>query len=162
MKGPTRLDQAEITAAAQELAIQVAAASEGAPTAAMVADAVMSLEQKAKLKRQLIREDLLEKIHDMLRRMDQPHTEYFPVKDDVLTRVYPTAPHSAVRNYAVAFATLFKEYRLEAGEATDRPEATTRILDVVKDDHERELLRKAIDKAIEDERKALLDGRLPD
>lgn len=93
----------------------------------------------------MLQKQLLEKLRDALDRMDEAHLEFFPTKDDVMERTYPKAPANAFKAYAQAFATLFKEYRLEVGEATDRPETTTRILDEVKGDHEREAIKRMID-----------------
>jgi hypothetical protein len=136
----------QVLRAAEEIADQVIAARTGqVPTSVEVTDAVLTLEAKTKLKRAMIREDLLERIHTMLARMEEAHLEFFPVRDDVLSRTYPKAPAAAVQKYAQAFALLFKEYRLEAGEATDRPAATTWSLDVVTGDHERDMLKRAIE-----------------
>lgn len=129
----------------------VIAGGEPKVTAADVEEARLTIEEKAKLKRQIIRHDLLEKIHDALRRMDESHLEFFPLKDTLAQATYPKAPANAFRAYAQAFATLFKEYRLESGESTDRTEQTQRILDVVHDDHERQLLKRVLDMALEDD-----------
>ncbi len=120
-------------------------------TAAEVQEARITIEQQNELKRRMINQDLLKQIHNALLRMDEPHVEFFATKDDVVSRTYPKAPSNAFRNYAQAFSILYREFRLESGEATDRTEHSESILAVVKDETERRRLITILDMALEDE-----------
>jgi hypothetical protein len=122
-------------------------------TAETPAGDYLDIDARLRLQRNMIRTDLLDRIQDALHRMIEPHLEFFPVRDAVIPQTYPKAPAVAFRAYAQAFATLMKEYRLEVGEATDRTDntTTTRILDEVKNDHERAALKKAIEEALRED-----------
>ena len=71
-------------------------------------------------RRERIRAQLLEKMEDLLERMNKPHVDFRGKDAQMVT--YPIATSSDVKNYAVSFAILLDKYRLEMGEATDRRE----------------------------------------
>lgn len=73
--------------------------------------------------RESVRLELLEKVADLLDRMDAPHVE-FKGKDSEKVE-YPIAPAGAVQNYATSVGILIDKYRLEIGEATGRTESWT-------------------------------------
>lgn len=73
--------------------------------------------------REVVRLELLEKVADLLERMDAPHTDFKGKDSDEV--VYPIAPASAVQNYATSVGILIDKYRLEIGEATGRTESWT-------------------------------------
>ena len=79
-------------------------------------------ERHASLREQ-VRLELLEKVADLLDRMDAPHTEFKGKDADAV--VYPIAPAGAVQNYATSVGILIDKYRLEIGEATGRTESWT-------------------------------------
>lgn len=98
--------------------------------------------QQAEVMRARIRVTLLEKVEDLLSRMDAEHIDFKGKDADAVT--YPIAPASAVQNYATSVGILIDKYRLEAGEATTRDEHR----DITHDDHERDALRDAIRREI--------------
>ena len=73
--------------------------------------------------REVVRLELLEKVADLLDRMDAPHTEFKGKDSDRVE--YPIAPAGAVQNYATSVGILIDKYRLEIGEATGRTESWT-------------------------------------
>lgn len=97
------------------------------------------------LQRDNINGEILAKMQRIVARMAEAYTEFVGYKDGVERVEYPEPPAPAMRAFAAALALLYKEYRLEQGEQTDRKETTERILDVVRDDHEREALKKVLD-----------------
>lgn len=96
------------------------------------------------LTRQQVRLDLIEKVADLLQRMDAEHVEFKGKDSDRV--VYPIAPAGAVQNYATSVGILIDKYRLEMGEATGRTESRSLTDDL--DDHEQEALRDAIDREL--------------
>lgn len=101
--------------------------------------------------REQVRLELLEKVSDLLDRMDAPHVEFKGKDADRVT--YPIAPASAVQNYATSVGILIDKYRLEMGEATDRTEST---LLRGKSDHEQQLLADVLNRELE--RRAYADA----
>lgn len=73
--------------------------------------------------RQVVRLELLEKVADLIERMDAPHVEFKGKDADKVE--YPIAPAGAVQNYATSIGILIDKYRLEMGEATGREERWT-------------------------------------
>lgn len=71
-------------------------------------------------RRERIKTTLLEKIEDLLGRMDVPHVDFKGKDAQMVT--YPVATSGDVKNYAVSVAVLIDKYRLEMGEATGRTE----------------------------------------
>ena len=105
-------------------------------------EATLTVMEQRKLKREVIRGKLLDRIEGVLDRFDAEHIDYKGSAADKVT--FPTAPAAAVRDYSQAIATLLREYRLETGEAGDRSESTTRVGDLVRNDHEQKLLENLI------------------
>lgn len=91
-------------------------------------------------KRAALRNLLLEKVTDILGRMDQPQIDFRGKDAQEVT--FPIANASDVRNYAVAAAVLIDKMRLEAGEPTSITQATDEM-----DQEFRRLLSNADDKA---------------
>ena len=93
----------------------------GATTEAHSAQTQAATEAAAARAAQL-REDLrvkmLEKAHDALCRMDEPHRDYRNGGEIVHDR----APSGAMKDYAMTTAILLDKYRLEVGESTSRSE----------------------------------------
>ena len=85
--------------------------------------AVDALTARAAHIREQVRLELLEKVADLLERMDAPHTDFKGKDSDEV--VYPIAPAAAVQNYATSIGILIDKYRLEVGEATGRTESWT-------------------------------------
>jgi hypothetical protein len=85
--------------------------------------AVDALVARAAHVREQVRLELLEKVADLLERMDAPHTDFKGKNSDRV--VYPIAPAAAVQNYATSIGILIDNYRLEVGEATGRTESWT-------------------------------------
>lgn len=79
-------------------------------------DAAERLTKQSTAQRAAIRVDLLDRIADVLQRMDEPHID-FRGKDAIQVE-WPTATSGDVKNYAVSFGILLDKYRLEMGEAT--------------------------------------------
>ena len=73
-------------------------------------------------RRERIKTLLLEKIEDLIGRMDIEHIDFKGKDAQMVT--YPIATSSDVKNYAVSIAVLIDKYRLEMGEATDRREVS--------------------------------------
>ncbi len=73
-------------------------------------------------RRERIKTMLLEKIEDLLGRMNLPHVDF--KGKDARQITYPTATSGDVKNYAVSVAVLIDKYRLEMGESTSRAEIT--------------------------------------
>ena len=73
-------------------------------------------------RRERIKTLLLEKIEDLLGRMNLPHIDF--KGKDARQIEYPTATSGDVKNYAVSVAVLIDKYRLEMGESTSRAEIT--------------------------------------
>jgi hypothetical protein len=73
---------------------------------------------KAELTRAWIRATLLEKVADILGRLDMPHID-FRGKDAVQV-TFPGPTPTGVKEYALAIGILLDKYRLEMGESTDR------------------------------------------
>lgn len=80
-------------------------------------DAAERLTKQSTAQRAAIRVDLLDRVADVLKRMDEPHID-FRGKDATQVE-WPTATSSDVKNYAVSFGILLDKYRLEMGEATE-------------------------------------------
>ena len=80
-------------------------------------DAAERLTKQSTAQRAAIRVDLLDRIADVLKRMDEPHID-FRGKDATQVE-WPTATSGDVKNYAVSFGILLDKYRLEMGEATE-------------------------------------------
>ena len=93
-----------------------------------------------------LRTRILEKAHDALDRMDAIHVEFMGKDADQVE--YPTAPANAFRGYASAMAELLKEYRMEVGEASVRKDGQIEVKDAIRDDHERDALRDAIEREL--------------
>lgn len=91
-------------------------------------------ERHASLREQ-VRLELMEKVADLLDRMDAPHVEFKGKDSDKVE--YPIAPAGAVQNYATSIGILIDKYRLEVGEATGRTES---LAGVIPDEHKRQLL----------------------
>ncbi len=73
-------------------------------------------------RRERIKTLLLEKIEDLLGRMNLPHIDF--KGKDAQRVTYPVATSGDVKNYAVSVAVLIDKYRLEMGESTSRAEIT--------------------------------------
>jgi len=73
---------------------------------------------RADLKREELRELLLDQAVDLLHRMNAPHKDF--KGKDALTVWWDKAPSGATKDYATAAAILIDKYRLEMGEATNR------------------------------------------
>ncbi len=73
-------------------------------------------------RRERIKTLLLEKIEDLLGRMNKPHIDFKGKNAQQVT--YPVATSGDVKNYAVSVAVLIDKYRLEMGESTSRAEIT--------------------------------------
>jgi transposase-like protein len=85
--------------------------------------AVEALQERAATLRESLRLKLLEKVDDLLDRMDAEHVDFKGKDSDEV--VYPIAPAAAVQNYATSVGILIDKYRLEIGEATGRTESWT-------------------------------------
>lgn len=96
-------------------------------------------ERHANLREQ-VRLELLEKVADLIDRMDAPHVEFKGKDADQVE--YPIAPASAVQSYATSIGILIDKYRLEMGEATSRGE--TNDITARFSDHENDALSEAI------------------
>lgn len=70
---------------------------------------------------------MVEKIVDLLERIDEPHTEYKAVGRNLHKLKHPIATSSDVRNYVTSIKALVESYRLEMGEATGRIETTSKV-----------------------------------
>ncbi len=73
-------------------------------------------------RRERIKTLLLEKIEDLIGRMNLPHVDF--KGKDAQQVTYPVATSGDVKNYAVSVAVLIDKYRLEMGESTSRAEIT--------------------------------------
>ena len=85
-------------------------------------------------RREKIKDQLLDKMNDLLERMDAPHVDFKGKDAGMVT--YPIATSGDVKNYAVSFAVLLDKYRLEMGEVTGRVETVgvDRAVQVVEDE----------------------------
>jgi transposase-like protein len=90
---------------------------------AKTAVATMAASARADQLRAEIRLTLLEKVADLLGRMDGEHVEFKNSAKEIREVVYPIAPAGAVQNYATSVGILLDKYRLEVGEATTRTES---------------------------------------
>jgi hypothetical protein len=97
-------------------------------------------EAQYQAKRAALRNLLLDKVTDIIGRMDQPQIDFRG--KDAAQVTFPIANASDVRNYAVAAAVLIDKMRLEAGEPTSITQATDEM-----DQEFRRLLSNADDKA---------------
>lgn len=74
--------------------------------------------ERATLKREELRELLLDQAIDLIHRMNAPHKDF---KGSAALEVWwAEAPSGSTRDYATAAAILIDKYRLEMGEHTDR------------------------------------------
>ncbi len=73
-------------------------------------------------RRERIKSSLLEKIEDLIGRMNLPHVDFKGKDAQMVT--YPTATSGDVKNYSVSVGILIDKYRLEMGESTSRAEIT--------------------------------------
>lgn len=80
---------------------------------------------RAELKREELRELLLDQAVDLLHRMNSPHKDFKGKDADEVW--WDLAPSGATKDYATAAAILIDKYRLEMGEATSRTEGTDDI-----------------------------------
>ena len=71
-------------------------------------------------RREHIRTRILEKVEDMLGRMDQPHVDYRAAGKELHRVEWDSARSGDVKNYAVSMAILIDKYRLEMGEHTSK------------------------------------------
>lgn len=94
---------------------------------------------RAKLRREELRLEMLDKASDLLHRMDQPYIAAV-ASGAIVTLPMPPAP--AVQNFAISFGIMVDKFRLEMGDATSRTE--TRSLTDALDDHEAEVLGEVI------------------
>ncbi len=67
---------------------------------------------------------MIEKIVDLLERLDVPHVEFKAAGAEIHKLVHPIATSGDVRNYVTSVKALVESYRLEMGESTDRTEHT--------------------------------------
>lgn len=81
-------------------------------------DASEAVAAQRALKREQVREAILDTMIEARARMGQPHTD-FKGKDAVEVE-YPTAPSTAFRDYAAVIAQLLPQYRLEVGESSGK------------------------------------------
>jgi len=79
-----------------------------------------SLALKNAERRERIRNMILEKIEDILGRMDQPHHDYRAAGKELHRIEWESARSGDVKNYAVSMAVLLDKYRLEMGEHTSK------------------------------------------
>lgn len=94
------------------------------PRAKKVAAATEAARASFQQRRYELRGRLLEQIHDVLERMNEPHQEF---KGQFANEVvYDSAPAGAMRDYATTFGILLDKLRLELGEATGRHENVNR------------------------------------
>ena len=95
--------------------------------------AIEAHQNQAQERRERIRLHLLEKMEDLLGRMDEPHVDFKGKDAGKVT--YPIATSGDVRNYATSFGILLDKYRLEMGEATTRGEISVNdAVQVVRDE----------------------------
>jgi transposase-like protein len=90
------------------------ARARGVPPAVAAAQRAKAAGEGLATKRARIREQLLEKVLDMLDRMDEEHIDFKGQKAQPVT--YPKAPAAACQNYATCVAILIDKFRLEMGE----------------------------------------------
>ena len=163
---------------AKEIATELVHAITGeTPPPEVVNQALMTVNQMTELKRKTLAVEMLDTSLSLVRRINAKrkitreawvdddgkkhgpeyeggHQAFFSTEAGVVERWYNEMPPGDVRNTAVAVSLLNKEFRLEAGEVTDRTAQNQgSILDVVKDPKERDALREIIDMALND-----LDG----
>jgi hypothetical protein len=95
----------------------------------------LELARRTRERREQVRALLMEKVLDLLERMDKEHVDFKAAGNSGPVQVtYPIATSGDVKNYAIAMAVLLDKYRLEAGESTDRvehisPELAASVLD---------------------------------
>lgn len=83
------------------------------------------LAQTHQVMREEVKVLLLEKVVDLLERMDQEHVEYKAAGAEMHRLVHPVATSGDVKNYATSIQALIDKYRLEMGESTGRTESLT-------------------------------------
>ncbi len=71
-------------------------------------------------RRERIRTTMLEKIEDILGRMDMPHHDYRAAGKELHRIEWDSARSGDVKNYAVSAAVLIDKFRLEMGEHTSK------------------------------------------
>ena len=101
--------------------------------------------ERRKLKREKIREGLHDMALDALTRRNQKHIEG-KGKDEV---IYPKASAAAFLADAQSLDTILKNIRPEEGGVSARTEMTL-VKDAIRDDHERDILRAAIERELAD------------
>lgn len=87
---------------------------------AKMVQARAAAEERIVMMRADLRLSLMEKIKDLMGRMDAP-TWDFKGKDATQV-MYPTPPAAAIQSYAVSIGILLDKFRLESGESTGRTE----------------------------------------
>ena len=103
--------------------------------------------ERRKRKREKIREGLHDMALDALARRNQEHIEF---KGKDATRVtYRRRPPPHFFAYAQSLDTILKNIRLEEGGVSARTEMTL-VKDAIRDDHERDILRAAIERELAD------------
>jgi hypothetical protein len=100
--------------------------------------------ERAREQRLALRERMVERVHDLLDRMDAPHIDF--VGKDGREVIHPIAPAQAVKDYAISVGVLIDKMRLESGEANIVTGTTDVLPDI--DDHEREVLAQVLRDAI--------------
>ncbi len=83
-------------------------------------DAREQLALKNAERRERIRTTMLEKIEDILGRMDMPHHDYRAAGKELHRIEWDSARSGDVKNYAVSAAVLIDKFRLEMGEHTSK------------------------------------------
>lgn len=102
--------------------------------AAKTREATIAASARADQLRASIRLKLLEKVDDLLDRMDGEHVEFKNSAKEIREVRYPIAPAGAVQNYATSVGILIDKYRLEVGEATTRSESRDITSDLTDDE----------------------------
>ena len=70
---------------------------------------------------------MVEKITDLLERMDQPHVEFKVAGNEIHEVTHQIASSGDVKNYASAMKLILDSFRLEMGETTDRTDIDVTI-----------------------------------
>lgn len=86
--------------------------------------AVETAKLNREVKREQLRELILDKAIDMLHRMDETHTDFKATKEGIQEVSWTKAPSGACKDYATSAAILVDKFRMEMGEATSRTDAT--------------------------------------
>lgn len=71
-------------------------------------------------KRSLIAEEFLDRVEDLMGRMDEPHVVGYTKKGEAI--IHPMGASADCKNYITAAAIALDKFRLEMGEATSRTE----------------------------------------